>query len=89
MTIPFEVDEPEAAATAVESGAAKEFLTREKSEETSVYDDSCSSSSEKGLKLVRLVTSSTTLVELLLDLTGPRFGVVGEVELVCGDSICA
>lgn len=82
LALPFDVVEPDAAATAVDSGAASEFLTREKSEETSVYDDSCSSSSENGLKLVRLVTSSTTLVELLLDLTGPRFGVVGDVELV-------
>ena len=78
----MEVVDPDAAATAVDSGAANELRTLEKSEDTSVYDDSCSSSSEKGLKLVRLVTSSTTRVELLLDLTGPRFGVVGDVEFV-------
>lgn len=63
---------PDAAATAFDNGAAKEFLTRVNKELTRVYDDwSCSSSSENGLKLVRLVTSSTTLVELLLDFTAP------------------
>ena len=63
----MEVVDPDAAATAVDSGAANELRTLEKSEDTSVYDDSCSSSSEKGLKEVRLVTSSTILV-LLRDL---------------------
>ena len=57
------VDAPDAAATADDKGAASEFFIREKSEVTRVYDDwSCSSSSENGLKLVRIVTSSTSLV---------------------------
>ncbi len=44
------------------------FLTFENKEETRAYEDwSCSSSSEKGLNDVRLVTSSTILV-LLRDL---------------------
>lgn len=74
-------DAADAAATAEVRGAANEFLTREKSDDTRVYEDSCSSSSEKGLKLVRLVTSSTTLVELLLDFRGPPFAevTVGDV----------
>lgn len=85
----FEADEdaPEATATAEESGAANEFFTRENSEDTSVYDDSCSSSSENGLKLVRLVTSSTTLVELLLDLRGTLLLAAGEVGGIMGDSM--
>ena len=71
----------DAAIAAEDSGAAKEFFTRENNDDTRVYEDSCSSSSEKGLKLVKLVTSSTILVELLLDLRGPVLpeGTVGEV----------
>ena len=51
--------------TAEDSGADRVLFIREKMEVTIVYDDwSFSSSSENGLKEVRLVTSS----ELLLDL---------------------
>ena len=40
------------------------------------------------MKLVRLVTSSTILVELLLDLKGPPPDwIVGEVGCSCGDSM--
>lgn len=49
-------------------GADRVFLTFENSDDTRAYEDwSCSSSSENGLKDVRLVTSSTNLV-LLRDL---------------------
>ena len=49
-------------------GAESVFLTLENKEDTRAYEDwSCSSSSEKGLKDVRLVTSSTIFV-LLRDL---------------------
>lgn len=81
--LPFVV----AADTADDRGAAREFLTRENSELTSVYDDwSCSSSSEKGLKLVRLVTSSTRRVELLLDFSALPLATFGEVGC-CGESM--
>ena len=54
--------------TADDSGADKLFFIRENMEVTRVYDDwSFSSSSENGLKEVRLVTSSASL-GLLLDL---------------------
>jgi hypothetical protein len=55
---------PEATA---DKGAARLFFTRENRDDTSVYEDwSFSSSSEKGLKDVKLVTSSSLV--LLRDL---------------------
>ena len=54
--------------TADDRGADRVFFILEKMEVTKVYDDwSFSSSSENGLKEVRLVTSSANL-GLLLDL---------------------
>jgi hypothetical protein len=58
----------DATETAEDRGAVRVFFIREKRAVTRVYDDwSFSSSSEKGLKEVKLVTSSTILV-LLRDL---------------------
>ena len=55
------------AAAAEARGTENVFLTFEKREETKAYDDwSCSSSSENGLKDVKLMTSSNLL--LLRDL---------------------
>ena len=66
---------PDAAATADDSGAARLFFMRENKDVTSVYEDwSFSSSSEKGLKEVKLVTSSTSLV-LLRDLEDGTLGL--------------
>jgi len=75
------VEFPDAAATADDIGAAKVFFIREKMEVTMVYEDwSFSSSSENGLKEVKLITSSASLV-LLRDLEDRplKVGSTGEV----------
>jgi hypothetical protein len=59
---------PEATA---DKGAARLFFIRENSDVTSVYEDwSFSSSSEKGLKDVKLVTSSSLVLLRDLDSDG-------------------
>jgi hypothetical protein len=75
------VEPPDAAATAEDMGAAKVFFIRENIDVTMVYEDwSFSSSSEKGLKEVKLVTSSANFV-LLRDLDDRplNVGSTGEV----------
>lgn len=58
-------------ATAEARGAVRVFLIRENKDETRVYEDwSCSSSSENGLKEVRLLTSASTSLVLLLEREG-------------------
>lgn len=58
-------------ATAEARGAARVFLIRENRDETRVYEDwSCSSSSENGLKDVRLLTSASANFVLLLEREG-------------------
>jgi len=58
-------------ATADARGAARVFLIRENRDETRVYEVwSCSSSSENGLKDVRLLTSESTNFVLLLEREG-------------------
>ncbi len=52
----FEVE-----ATAADSGADRLFFTLEKRDDTNVYDEWSYSSSENGLWLVKVVTSSTIL----------------------------
>jgi hypothetical protein len=70
-------------ATAEARGAARVFLIRENNEETRVYDEwSCSSSSENGLKEVRLLTSESASFVLLLEREGWLLGAGDE-----GDSI--
>jgi len=71
---------PDAAETAEERGAVNVLFTFEIREDTSAYDDrSFSSSSEKGLNDVKLVTSPASLV-LLRDLDEGPLSVPGTAD---------
>ena len=74
------------AVEAEDRGAASVFFTLENIEETMAYEElSFSSSSEKGLNDVRLVTSSS--LELLRDLVETVLAYGGFGEIGVGDSI--
>ena len=71
-----------AAATADERGAERVFFMRENIDVTRVYEDwSFSSSSAKGLKEVRLVISSVSLLDLDSDVWLPEEPIRGEAML--------
>ena len=74
------------AADPEDKGAASVFFTLENIEETMAYDEfSFSSSSEKGLNVVRLVTSSS--LELLRDLVETVLACGGFGEIDFGESM--